>query len=599
MKNIRSAYRSLCLLLKKYPIYLFFELVQIILSTISTIIPVNMVNRIVKVYNDSNYLINDFQTFMDSIGYYILIQTCILLLIFLIGMVIKFLEKYIETGFSVYVSTLLLKKLDNIDYSFHENPKFLDNYTRALEHGDRYIYSVATGQIDLIKTIIQSISLLVVVYKIQYFAVVYSLLVGVVYYFLRRKIGKMEFLYRTNILPLKRKRNYLGRVMYVKDSMADIKTTDVSNVLLSRHSDIGENIISTSKKMLKKGTFFYTTGGILLSSIYPMVLGIVTYFIMDEKDLSALASITIAATLLSKLVSTFSNQLTNIQNDVLECQVSFDLLDMQSEIEGKNGIEVLKDFEELKVNNVSFSYDENKVLMDVSLYIKKGEKIVIVGENGAGKTTLVKLLLRLYDASCGEITYNGISYKDINTSSLRKKVGAVFQNSEVYSVSVAENVLLRKCTSKEDEDLVIEALKFSGLYDYVMTLEEGINTMVTREFYRRGTIFSGGQIQKLAIARGYAQNYNLFILDEPSSALDPIAETKMYHNMLELGKDKTLVFISHRLSAAVNADRIYLFEHGRVIEYGNHEELMKNENGTYRKMFESQSEKYLRGDFYD
>ena len=103
----------------------------------------------------------------------------------------------------------------------------------------------------------------------------------------------------------------------------------------------------------------------------------------------------------------------------------------------------------------------------------------------------------------------------------------------------------------------------------------------------------------MAIARGYAQNYNLFILDEPSSALDPIAETKMYHNMLELGKEKTLVFISHRLSAAVNVDRIYLFEHGRVIEYGNHEELMKNENGTYRKMFESQSEKYLRGDFYD
>ena len=126
MKNIRSAYRSLSLLLKKYPIYLLFELVQIILSTISTIIPVNMVARIVKAYNDSNYLINDFQTFMDSIGYYILIQTCILLLIFLIGMVIKFLEKYIETGFSVYVSTLLLKKLDNIDYSFHENHHILN-----------------------------------------------------------------------------------------------------------------------------------------------------------------------------------------------------------------------------------------------------------------------------------------------------------------------------------------------------------------------------------------------------------------------------------------------------------------------------------------
>ena len=120
--------------------------------------------------------------------------------------------------------------------------------------------------------------------------------------------------------------------------------------------------------------------------------------------------------------------------------------------------------------------------------------------------------------------------------------------------------------------------------------------MVTREFHRRGTIFSGGQTQKLAVARGYAQNYELFVLDEPSSALDPIAETKMYHNMLELGRNKTLIFISHRLSATVNVDRIYLFEKGKIVEQGSHEELMKIPNGKYKEMFDSQSEKYLRGE---
>ena len=228
----------------------------------------------------------------------------------------------------------------------------------------------------------------------------------------------------------------------------------------------------------------------------------------------------------------------------------------------------------------------------VSLEIKKGEKIAIVGANGSGKTTLVKLLLRLYDVKGGAIKINGDNYLDVDTTSLRPKIGAVFQNPEVYSLTVGENVLLRKAETEEDRDLVIEALKFSGLYDDVKNLEEGIDTLVTREFHRKGQILSGGQSQKLAIARGYAQNYEVLILDEPSSSLDPLAETALYENMLKLGRDRTLVFISHRLSSTVNCDRIYLLSDGKIAEAGSHEELMAN-NGLYRRMFEAQTEKYL------
>ena len=209
------------------------------------------------------------------------------------------------------------------------------------------------------------------------------------------------------------------------------------------------------------------------------------------------------------------------------------------------------------------------------------------------------MLLRLYDGANGDIYYNNINYKDINTDPLRKSVGAVFQNSEVYSVTIGENILLRKLTCKEDYELVEKALKFAGLYDVVAKLENGIDTIVTREFNKKGIIFSGGNQQKLAVARGYAQNYDLFILDEPSSALDPLAETQMYKNMLELGKEKTLIFISHRLSATANVDRIYLFEHGEIVECGTHEELMKIPNGRYFEMFSSQAEKYLRGEEND
>ena len=596
MKTFKYSLRALKLLIKRYPVYLLLEFVGLVCLVTATIIPVYLVKDIVDVFTSLNITpLSTISEFMDVIGYRILIYVSIELGVTLIGDLMTFLKSYIERGFYVYIATSLFKKLDSIDYDYHESSNFLDNYTRALENGDKNIYNTATGQIQLIKLVIQSASLFAVILTVNYLAIVYAIIIGIAYFFLRLKINKSEYELRGALMPATRKRNYIGRVMYVKDSMADIKATPISDILLKHHEEQCDVVIEESKKYLGKKTVFQTIGNILISSIYPVVLGIVAYFVLETRELGSLASLTVAASTLSNLISVFINQITIIQNDALESKVSFELLDMKGNIEGIEHNTQINDFSELSVNNISFAYNGGKnILDDVSLHIKKGEKIAIVGENGAGKTTLVKLLLRLYDVSEGSICYNGIPYTEITTTKLRKRVGAVFQQPEVYSVTVAENVLLRKCVTESDRELVIESLKFSDLYDYVMSLEDGIDTMVTREFYRRGTIFSGGQAQKLAVARGFAQNYELFILDEPSSSLDPIAETKMYHNMIELGKNKTLIFISHRLSAAVNVDRIYLFEKGKIIESGNHEELMKLD-GKYKEMFDSQSEKYLRG----
>ena len=152
---------------------------------------------------------------------------------------------------------------------------------------------------------------------------------------------------------------------------------------------------------------------------------------------------------------------------------------------------------------------------------------------------------------------------------------------------------MKEIETEEEREKVVEALKFADIYDYIMTLPDGIDTMVTREFRSDGAVFSGGQLQKIAVARGYCQNYEVLLLDEPSSRLDPIAEAKMYQNMLKMGERKTLIFISHRLSAAVNCDKIFLFENGIIKEKGTHEELMKIENGKYKEMFVSQAEKYI------
>lgn len=598
MKSFKYSLKSLIMLIKKYPIYLLIEFVSLVCGIVSTIVPVYLIKDVVNTFAEQGgFHIQSTDYFMQLIGYKILIYVAIELGAILISLLMDYFKSYIERGFYVYVATTLYKKLDSIDYEFHENASFLDNYTRALENGDQNIYNAATGQVQLVKIIFQSASLLAIVFTINYLAIVFSLAIGIIYYFIRIRVNKLNFEHRSAVMPLNRKRNYISRVMYVKESMADIKTTDISEVLLENHRKQSDELLSVAKVYLKKQTFFQIMGNVAMAAAYPVIIGIVAYFVLETKDLGSLASLTLAASSLSNLISRFVNQITTIQNYSLEAKVSFDLLSMSGKIEGVRKQDVEGDFSKLEIQNIEFGYVPNhKILNDISLYIKKGEKIAIVGENGAGKTTLVKLLLRLYDVDNGEIRYNDIPYTNITPLSLRRKVGAVFQQPEVYSVTVAENVLLRKCETKEDEELVIEALKFSDLYDYVSTLEDGIHTMVTREFHRRGTIFSGGQTQKLAVARGYAQNYDLFILDEPSSALDPIAETKMYHNMLELGRNKTLIFISHRLSATVNVDRIYLFEKGKIVEAGSHEELMQIPNGKYKEMFDSQSEKYLRGE---
>jgi ATP-binding cassette subfamily B protein len=438
-----------------------------------------------------------------------------------------------------------------------------------------------------------------VIATLHYMIIIVAVALAIVYAVLRVFMAKIQFIASTHQRPFRRMTRYNERSFTLKESMSELKTTKIGDLLLEENNKAHDNIIKIFDKYILPKTILSFICNLLLTILYPLIVCVVAYFTIDNLTPEVIAwfsSMTVAATTISSLISQLARAVGDVGGSVTEVKVAFDLLKMEGKIESKQGINV-EEFESLEVNNISFSYkgDYNQ-LEDVSLKIKKGQKIAIVGHNGAGKTTLVKLLLRLYDVNNGEILYNNDNYKDINVLSLRKEVGAVFQNVEVYAVTIAENILLKTPKTIEDFNLIDEALKFSGLDEYVNSLPNGINTLVTKEFDRDGIVLSGGQNQRLAIARGYALNYNLFILDEPSSALDPIAEANVYNNMLTLGKNKTIIFISHRLTTTVNADYIYLFEHGKVIEQGTHEELMKL-NKKYKEMFTSQSKKYLGGEY--
>lgn len=247
---------------------------------------------------------------------------------------------------------------------------------------------------------------------------------------------------------------------------------------------------------------------------------------------------------------------------------------------------------EIEFRNVSYKYGgaENATIQNISFTLHKCERLALVGLNGAGKTTLIKLMCGLYDPTEGEILLNGKPVNSYNRDEYFRLFGAVFQDISVLPVTIAENVSGAEA-ERIDTEKVYDCLKKSGIYEKVMSLPEKENTRLVKSVFENAVEFSGGETQKLALARALYKNAPVLLLDEPTAALDPIAEQKMYLNYADFSKGKSSVFISHRLASTRFCDRIILIENGGIAECGTHAELMAK-NGKYAELFELQSSYY-------
>lgn len=491
----------------------------------------------------------------------------------------------------------MLKKACDVELECFENPDFYNKYMKAVTQIKSRAHTVLWTMSGLLVSLLSLTYLFYKTIALDPFAVLFAVFPMISTYVVGKKINEVNYeLYQKNIFE-DRKKEYVKRSIYQKQYAKELRLSNGFTFLMHYfHKAVNAVIQNTKKYGMKVGILscfseglsqvFVTAGSILYASVRLL------YF----KDLQVSEYIVLinAITAISNNLVADAQFLTRIQDNYLYIQNIRGFFDYEPKIaQSQKGKSVPKEEIVLKMENVSFSYfgQDKEVLKDINISINKNEKIVLVGENGAGKTTLVKLLMRLYDPTKGCLTLNGSNVRDYAVSEYRDLFGTVFQDFKIFSVTVAENVLM--CRMKEEDRQTVEdALKSSGVYDKVMTLPNGIETILTREFDSEGAVLSGGEQQKIAIARVFAKDCEIAILDEPSSALDPIAEYQMYESMLKACENKAVVFISHRLSSAVLADKIYMLEHGRIIESGSHEELMKL-NGKYAEMFRLQAGNYV------
>lgn len=492
------------------------------------------------------------------------------------------------------LNEILFEKASTVDIECFENPKFYDIYKRASEVISDAKYSLFNGQIaNIISYLITGVFLFGYVSTVD-LKILVILVLCFISFLIEFKINKLFFERENSMTENRRKKAYVQRVIFLRDYAKDIRTSDIYQVMNKRLTEATEDNIKIIEKYGKK-MVFYRIISLVLGNAIPIAgtFSYAAYCLMVTKTLNIadFSVLLTAVTTIKSFMLQISDSISTLQTATFYFGNFKKFMEYESHI--KNGKRKLKKLRTIEFQNVSFTYPDAKKpsLKNVSLKIDEGETVAIVGKNGAGKSTFVKLLLRFYDPDEGRILCNGIDLREYDIDDFRDKIGTVFQDYKVFSLTVNENVLCRECRTEEDRSLAETSLKNSGAYEKVKTLPKQAETILTREFDDEGAGLSGGEMQKIAAARMFAHPFDLAVLDEPSSALDPIAEYKMYNQLLQATKNKTVIYISHRLSSATLSDKIFVFDQAKIIESGNHEDLMK-QNGFYAEMFHMQASNY-------
>lgn len=495
-----------------------------------------------------------------------------------------------------HIQKKLFSKASSVELSCFENPQFYDKYVKAISEASRRASNVLDSLGNIVYSLFTVSAMSFVIFTIDPLLMIFALIPFAVNLLFGKKLNKIRYDYNMEMQEKSRKRDYVRRIFYLADYAKEVRLTNINRVMFKKFYESVRQLKAVIKKhgikialldylFIASNDIVVYLGAILYASYKTLISKTMLY----GDCVVVINSINSVAWSLRSIVDIF----IQFQNHSLYIDNLRYFLDYKPSIgENANGLDTPRECK-ITLKNVSFKYDgqQNYSIKNVSLNINPGEKIALVGHNGAGKSTLVKLIMHLYNATGGEILLNDIPIKEYKLKAYRDLFSVVFQDYKVFSMPLIENILLKGNLTAEEQAQAINGMKNAGVYDKIMSLHKQYNTVLTKEFDENGAVLSGGEYQKIAIARVFAKNSPIAILDEPSSALDPLSEYAMYESMMEACKNKAVIFISHRLSSAVLADKVYLMENGEIIESGTHSELLKK-GGKYTDMWNKQAEKY-------
>lgn len=492
----------------------------------------------------------------------------------------------------------LYEKARDMDLECYDDPEFYNSQVLAISQIDDQIERVIKFVIDTLSGLTAFVTTAIYFIYKDKTAILFALGAFVLSMIFEQLYNKQNYLVKVESIPASRKRDYVKRIYYLNDYAKEIRLNpDVSDILFEQFEGANDEVYAIEKKYAMKKWFFGFMRRYVCNSFFADVL-FIGYLVYQAAVLHSISYSTLAILYgsfgrLKNSMRVFSETYPFACETSLYVSKIREFLNYEPKIVSKEKLVPSDNAKKIELDRVSFAYGKNKdmLIKDMNLHIKPGEKIALVGYNGAGKTTLVKLLMRLYDTKGGVIRADGRDIREYDVKKYRDTIGTIFQDFQIFAGSVRENVLLGVADGVEESG-IRKALSESGLMERIDRFDKGLDTELTTEFSKEGVNLSGGESQKLAISRVFYKNAGLMILDEPSSALDPIAEYQLNHAMLDATGDKTVIFISHRLSTTRIADRIIMLEKGSIVEQGTHEELLSMD-GKYAQMWKVQAGAYI------
>ncbi len=487
------------------------------------------------------------------------------------------------------------KKAENVEIGCYENREFYDKFSTAIDDMGNKLCQCVDNMSTVICGTIGGMLACYTMVEIDPWTVLFLIAPLLGNFLFAPKMNKIFFERYQEGVPYDRKLAYINRVMYLREYAKEFRLSNVFHVVEDQYAEATEGKSGIWKRYFKRAfpigmlqyffSYMVIFEGILLYGAYQALVP--TAPTISFSQMAVLTSVMVTASWVWVQVINAINRST--ENSLLVENLRNFLAYEEQIPEDRDGIIPENEISSIVFSHVSFSYPGGEaVLSDVSFEITAGKSVALVGHNGAGKSTIIKLLLRLYDPTEGVIYVNGRDIRDYKLSAYRSLFACAFQDGTILPGTVRYNILMGRDGSDAE---VAEALRKAGIYKKIMSLPLGLDTALTKEFDENGILLSGGECQKLLVARAFAKPAPVAVFDEPSSALDPIAEHELLSGILQETDGKTRVLISHRLSCVKYADSVLLLEKGSIAEEGTHETLMRSD-GKYAELYHVQERNY-------